>query len=203
MNTIDENVQVGVELTVTSLQLTAKALIAIMDLFLNKNDKKNLYQNLDTKQGKQKLKDLFKKNENIEPLEKNLSKKEITEIQKELKSMGIDFSVKKIDKDDYSLFFAGKDRESIEKGMENSINKYAKREQRIDKIKNVFKENNKEQQVASVIEEGISSGNNWTVESKEKQKPSFNIKDLKEQSKKQTKNPKKEKVLERKPTHTR
>ena len=35
MVSIDENVEVGIELTTTSIRLTAKVLVAIMDYFLN------------------------------------------------------------------------------------------------------------------------------------------------------------------------
>ncbi|WFB92294.1 hypothetical protein NWE22_02015 [Streptococcus parasuis] len=44
--------------------------------------------------------------------------------------MGVDFSIRKVGKDNYSLFFAGKDIEAIEKGMENAIQKYAQREKK-------------------------------------------------------------------------
>lgn len=56
--------------------------------------------------------------------------------------MGVDFSIRKIGTDEYSLFFAGKDIEAIEKGMENAITKYAQREQRIEKMKDMFKSTN-------------------------------------------------------------
>lgn len=137
MANIDENVQVGIDLTVTSMKLTAKILISIMEYFLQREDKQNMYQDLDNKQGKQKLKDLFSKNQNsgIESLDSNISKTEIMNIQKELKDMGIDFSVRKIGKDDYSLFFAGKDREAIEKGMKNAISKYNNKKVKTEKVK--------------------------------------------------------------------
>ena len=179
MTTIDDNVQVGLELTTTSLQLSAKLIIALMDLFLNQKYKKNSYQDLSNKQGKQKLKDLFEKKENmgIEPLEGNLSKEEIKNIQKELKSMGVDFSIQKVNKDEYSLFFAGKDREAIEKGMENSISKYAKRQKGKDKVKNLFKSNDKKQ-------------------------PSFKIDELQEKSIKRKEDQIKEKIRVKKPNHS-
>ena len=137
MANIDENAQVGIDLTVTSIKLTAKILISIMEYFLQREDKQNMYQDLDNKQGKQKLKDLFSKNQNsgIESLDSNISKTEIMNIQKELKDMGIDFSVRKIGKDDYSLFFASKDREEIKKGMKNAISKYNNKKVKTEKVK--------------------------------------------------------------------
>lgn len=139
MVSIDDNVQVGLELTTSTLRLTGKTLIAIMDLFLQKDDKKNYYQNLkpETKQGKQQVKELFEKYENTEvmALDKNVSREEIKNIQKELKSMGVDFSIRKIEKDNYSLFFAGKDIEAIEKGISNSVQKHNIQLQRKQNIK--------------------------------------------------------------------
>lgn len=145
MSSIDENAQVGIELATSTLRLSGRAIIAIMDFFLDsdKDDRKQHYQELDNKQGKQKLKDLFTKHDNtsVESLGENLSKDEQTFIAKELKSMGVDFSVRKIGKDNYSLFFAGKDSEAIEKGMKNAIEKFAKREQTKEKIKENLKGN--------------------------------------------------------------
>lgn len=134
MVSIDENAQVGIELTTSTMRLTGRAIIAIMDMFLQQDDRKNYYQDLKpkTKQGKQNVKDLFEKYENteVQALDSNLSREEIKNIEKELKSMGVDFSIRKIEKDNYSLFFAGKDIEAIEKGMDNAIIKRSIKEQR-------------------------------------------------------------------------
>lgn len=143
MASIDENAQVGIELATSTLRLSGRAIIAIMDMFLEKDDRKEYYQDLNNKQGKQKIKDLFTKYENtgIQSLGDNLSSEERKFFEKELKAMGVDFSIRKVGKDEYSLFFAGKDIEAIEKGMENAISKYGQREQRMDKMKNVFNRN--------------------------------------------------------------
>lgn len=163
MNSVDENAKVGLELTTTSLRLTAKLLIGIMNLFLNKSDKKNYYQDLNTKKGQQKLKDLFDKGE-VQPLEENISKKEMTNFKKEFKKMGVDFSVTKVGKDEYSLFFAGKDRGTIEKGMENSINKYVKNQNKKEQLKNVILKFRKE--VEKEVNED-KANENMTPEEKE------------------------------------
>lgn len=143
MNSLDQNVEVGVELGISTARLSAKAIIAVMDWFLDKDDKKNHYQNLNNnkgKQGKQNVKDLFEKysDEEILPLDDNLSKDEVQFLSDELKKMGVDFGVHKVEKDNFSVFFAGKDMETIEKGMENAIQKFSKREKITDKMKKMM-----------------------------------------------------------------
>ncbi|MGX7197333.1 DUF3801 domain-containing protein [Enterococcus olivae] len=172
MANIDENVEVGIELTTTTIRLGAKVLIATMDYFLNLDKEEKVYQDLTTKQGKQKVKNLFEKNQNsgVEALGSNVSKNELTAFNKELKSMGVDFAPKKIGKDSYSLFFAGKDREAIEAGLRNAIEKYA--------IKETKKQNIAEK----------------------KEKPQFKIKELQEQARELKKEQKQVKVRNKKQT---
>lgn len=154
MANIDENVEVGIELTTTTVRLGAKTLIAIMDYFLNLQGKEKHYQDLTTKQGQQKVKELFEKNQNsgVEALGSNVSKKEVSAITKELKSMGVDFSSKKIGKDNYSVFFAGKDREAVEAGLRNAIEKFALKNQRIDTVKDILFSSSKKEQSEEEIE---------------------------------------------------
>lgn len=139
---IDDNVQVGLELSTSALRLSGRALIAIMDMFLDQDKRNNHYRDLkpETKQGKQAVKELFAKYENteVQALDGNLSKEEIKSIKKELNSMGVDFSIKKIEKDNYSLFFAGKDIEAIEKGMSNAIIKHLNKRNQMKNIKNIL-----------------------------------------------------------------
>ena len=172
MVSIDENVEVGIELTTTSIRLTAKVLVAIMDYFLNLGTDEKKYQDLTTIQGKMKIQELFEKNQNsgVEALGSNVSKDEINAITKELKSMGVDFSPKKIGKDSYSLFFAGKDREAIETGLRNTIEKYAVKETKKQELMEKSK------------------------------KPIFYIKDLQEKSRVQKQEQSKEKVRTKKQT---
>lgn len=162
MPNIDDNAKVGLELMITTGKFTAELLIAVMEHFLNEREKdkhKSAYQDLSTTQGKQKVRDLFEKHQNsgIETLENNLSKVEVKNIQKQLKSMGIDFSIHKIDKDQFSLFFAGKDREAIEKGISNAVEKFKIKKNKtqdlkekvkplfnIDKLNKRWQEKNKE-----------------------------------------------------------
>ena len=157
---IDDNVQVGLELSTTALRLSGKALIAIMDMFLDQDKRNNHYQNLkpETKQGKQAVKELFAKYENteVQALDSNLSKEEIKSIKKELSSMGVDFSIKKIEKDNYSLFFAGKDIEAIEKGMSNAINKHISKRNKMKRIKNIlFEYEDKDKDKVNDLDETI------------------------------------------------
>ena len=187
MASIDENVEVGLELTTSTLRLTGRAIIAIMDLFLEKDDRKDYYQDLNNKQGKQKLKDLFTKYENtgVQSLGKNLSDEEKKFFEKELKSMGVDFSIRKVGKDNYSLFFAGKDIEAIEKGMENAIQKYAQREKTIENLKDKlnFKKVNKDEVVSKKEKK-----------QDQKEKPKFTVNELQERHIKKQKENSKEKV---------
>ena len=158
MNNVDENARTLLEFSVTGIRLTAKTLTAIMNLFLQKDNRKQYYQDMNTKQGKQDLKDLFKKHDNIDiqSLEGNMSKEEKKFYEKEFKDMGVDFSIKKIGKDSYSLFFTSKDMQSIEKGMSNAIEKHSKREKTKAQVKAKVKEKLKFK------------------------KPTFNVKDLQE-----------------------
>lgn len=173
MVSIDDNVQVGLELTTSTMRLSAKAIIAIMDLFLEQDNRKDYYQDLkpNTKQGKQEVKDLFSKYENTEvhALDSNLSKEEIKNIEKELKSMGVDFSIRKIEKDNYSLFFAGKDMEAIEKGMFNAIEKRDIQQKRKTELK---------EKVSSIGKGKASETKQVTHEKAKENKPSFSINDL-------------------------
>lgn len=188
MASIDENVEVGLELTTSTLRLTGRAIVAIMDLFLEKDDRKDYYQDLNNKQGKQKLKDLFTKYENtgIQSLGENLSDEEKKFFEKELKSMGVDFSIRKVGKDNYSLFFAGKDIEAIEKGMENAIQKYAQREKTIENLKDKlnFKKVNKDEAV----------GKKDNKKAEKDPKPKFSVKELQERHIEKQKENSKEKV---------
>lgn len=187
MASIDENVDVGLELTTSTLRLTGRAIIAIMDLFLEKDDRKDYYQDLNNKQGKQKLKDLFTKYENtgVQSLGENLSDEEKKFFEKELKSMGVDFSIRKVGKENYSLFFAGKDIEAIEKGMENAIQKYAQREKTVENLKDKlnFKKANKDKVVSKKEKK-----------QEQKEKPKFKVNELQEKHIKKQKENSKEKV---------
>lgn len=154
MNTVDQNAQVAVEVIATGVRISTQMINGILDLFLQKKDKHNLYQDDTTIQGKQNLKNLFEKYQNggIETLDENITRAEIDSYKKEFKKMGVDFSIKKNSKDDYSLFFAGKDRESIEKGMSNAIGKYTKRREKINSIKNIMFDFNIENQDKSLFD---------------------------------------------------
>ncbi|WP_429959923.1 hypothetical protein [Enterococcus sp. AZ196] len=77
-----------------------------------------------TKRGKQKIQDLVQKHKNgVEALENNVSKDQVKAYSKELKKLGVDFSVQKVGKDNYSFFFATKDVGVIEKALKNVVEK--------------------------------------------------------------------------------
>ena len=198
MASIDENAQVGIELATSTLRLSGRAIIAIMDMFLEKDDRKEYYQDLNNKQGKQKIKDLFTKYENtgVQSLGDNLSSEERKFFEKELKAMGVDFSIRKVGKDEYSLFFAGKDIEAIEKGMENAISKYGQREQKIEKMKDMFKKTNTVNE-NDLDESGKKKQN--SKNNKKDKKTRFTIPQLKQKNKELQKDrKKKEKVKNKK-----
>src|SRR5699024_9858554 len=88
---------------------------------LNEKGNQELIKETD-KDGKQKIDNLVKKHKNgIKSLDENLTKEQVKDYQKELKKLGVDFSVVKNEKDNYSFFFAGGQAEVIEKGLNNVV----------------------------------------------------------------------------------
>ncbi|MEB9537979.1 hypothetical protein P4I87_08760 [Bacillus cereus] len=77
-----------------------------------------------TKVGKQKISDLMKKHEKnggIVALDENLTKQQLNDYQKELKKLGVDFSVVRNGKEDYSFFFSAAQANVIEKALKNIV----------------------------------------------------------------------------------
>ncbi|MGG0448321.1 DUF3801 domain-containing protein, partial [Bacillus mycoides] len=77
-----------------------------------------------TKVGKQKISDLMKKHEKtggIVALDENLTKQQLNDYQKELKKLGVDFSVVRNGKEDYSFFFSAAQANVIEKAFKNIV----------------------------------------------------------------------------------
>src|SRR5699024_9842771 len=85
-------------------------------------EKENTLVNGNTKEGKQKINELLNKHESgIQSLDENLTKQQVKDYQKELKKLGVDFSVTRNGKDNYSFFFAGGQADVIEKGIKNVL----------------------------------------------------------------------------------
>lgn len=124
MVNIDEQTKVAIEMIATGSKLTQELLIQIMKALLNqlegnKNAKDFVLEN-SSKEGKQSIRDLMKKHKDgVVPLEENITKNQLKDYQKELKKMGVDFSVVKTDKDTYSFFFSAEQSAIIEKALKN------------------------------------------------------------------------------------
>lgn len=54
-------------------------------------------------------------------LDKNLTKEQLKDYQKELKKLGVDFSVVRNGKEDYSFFFSAAQASVIEKALKNIV----------------------------------------------------------------------------------
>lgn len=101
---------------------------------LEKNGDKELIDKK-TKEGKQKISDLLNKHKDgVHSLDENLTKEQVKDYQKEFKKLGVDFSVVKNEKDNYSFFFAGGQAEVIEKALKNVV-ELKSRVQENDKVK--------------------------------------------------------------------
>lgn len=120
MSNIDHMSEETICLVLRTSNLTLKNIIAVLQKALEILKKKN--DSPRTKIGNQSVKKLIKKHSDIEFLDSNFSKKELQFLKKELQSLGVDFSCKKVDRNEYSLFFSAKNRNLIEKGLKNAIN---------------------------------------------------------------------------------
>lgn len=121
---IDRGTNEAIELISQGSRLTASLLAFIFrKASEGLEDKRNVIDG-STKEGKQKINDLLEKHKDgIETLDENLTKEQVKEYKKELKKLGVDFSVVKNGKDNYSFFFAGSQSNVIEKALQNIIEK--------------------------------------------------------------------------------
>ncbi|MGM0065733.1 DUF3801 domain-containing protein [Enterococcus sp. DIV0206e] len=134
MALIDEHTQVAIEIVSEGTKLTGELIAGVLrtakDMLSDtgkSNRNSNLYDNK-TPSGKQKINDLIKKHVGgIDSLDENISKEQVKDYSKELKKLGVDFSVVKNGKDDYSFFFASKDSAVLEKALKNVISKKNKK----------------------------------------------------------------------------
>lgn len=121
---IDKGAEVGIELASEGIRLSLNLLAYILRVTADSLEQnKNIIRN-DTITGKQKIESLLKKHrDGVETLDENLTKQQVKDYQKELKKLGVDFSVVKNGKDNYSFFFASSQASVIEKALKNIIDK--------------------------------------------------------------------------------
>lgn len=157
----DELTHVGMEIVSEGTKLSGMVLLKILEsitkLFEREKDNRDFIINDNTKEGKQKIKDLIKKHsEGVMSFDDNLTKEQLNDYQKEFKKLGVDFSVIKNEKDNYSLFFSSKDANVIEKALKNIIEKKSRileekrdktAENNLGKEKQIHPQNRKEKQV--------------------------------------------------------
>lgn len=121
---VDEHTRNAIEIVSQGAKVTEQTLLFILKStikFLEDDNKsKDIVISDNTKEGKQKIKDLIKKHKsNVYSLDENLTKEQLKDYQREFKKLGVDFSVTKNGQDSYSFFFAGEQANIIEKALKN------------------------------------------------------------------------------------
>lgn len=128
MVSVDQHTQVAIEIVSQgaklSEELILKVLQSLTDLIASDKGKKDYVIDSNNNEGKQKIKDLINKHQDgVITLDDNLTKEQVKDYTKEFKKTGIDFSVVKNGKDNYSFYFAGKNAAIIEKALKNIVDK--------------------------------------------------------------------------------
>lgn len=138
MSVVDENTQVGIEMAAQVLKISEKGLILLLEALakmleesekLGRDSSKDFIIDDSTPKGKQKISELIEKHSKsggVIALDENLTKAQLNDYQKELKKLGVDFSVVRNGKEDYSFFFAASQADIIEKGIKNLVEKKEK-----------------------------------------------------------------------------
>ncbi|PEK79374.1 DUF3801 domain-containing protein [Bacillus toyonensis] len=129
MVSVDEHTQVAIEVVAQSLKISEQTLLRLLEalsklLESKEQQPKDFIFDDNTKVGKQKISDLMKKHEKtggIVALDENLTKQQLNDYQKELKKLGVDFSVVRNGKEDYSFFFSAAQANVIEKALKNIV----------------------------------------------------------------------------------
>ncbi|ANS51883.1 hypothetical protein BM86_20020 [Bacillus thuringiensis] len=129
MVSVDEHTQVAIEVVAQSLKISEQTLLRLLEalsklLESKEQQPKDFIFDDNTKVGKQKISDLMKKHEKtggIIALDENLTKQQLNDYQKELKKLGVDFSVVRNGKEDYSFFFSAAQANVIEKALKNIV----------------------------------------------------------------------------------
>ncbi|PHG55981.1 DUF3801 domain-containing protein [Bacillus toyonensis] len=129
MVSVDEHTQVAIEVVAQSLKISEQTLLRLLEalsklLESKEQQPKDFIFDNNTKVGNQKISDLMKKHEKtggIVALDENLTKQQLNDYQKELKKLGVDFSVVRNGKEDYSFFFSAAQANVIEKALKNIV----------------------------------------------------------------------------------
>ncbi|WP_144489334.1 DUF3801 domain-containing protein [Bacillus thuringiensis] len=129
MVSVDEHTQVAMEVVAQSLKISEQTLLRLLEALSKllegkEQQPKDFIFDDKTKIGKQKISDLMKKHEKtggIVALDENLTKQQLNDYQKELKKLGVDFSVVRNGKEDYSFFFSAAQANVIEKALKNIV----------------------------------------------------------------------------------
>ncbi|PEE39494.1 DUF3801 domain-containing protein [Bacillus cereus] len=129
MVSVDEHTQVAMEVVAQSLKISEQTLLRLLEALSKllegkEQQPKDVIFDDKTKVGKQKISDLMKKHEKnggIVALDENLAKQQLNDYQKELKKLGVDFSVVRNGKEDYSFFFSAAQANVIEKALKNIV----------------------------------------------------------------------------------
>lgn len=129
MVSVDEHTQVAMEVVAQSLKISEQTLLRLLEALSKllegkEQEPKDFIFDDKTNVGKQKISDLMKKHEKtggIVALDENLTKQQLKDYQKELKKLGVDFSVVRNGKEDYSFFFSAAQANVIEKALKNIV----------------------------------------------------------------------------------
>lgn len=129
MVSVDEHTQVAMEVVAQSLKISEQTLLRLLEALSKllegkEQQPKDFIFDDKTKVGKQKISDLMRKHEKtggIVALDENLTKQQLNDYQKELKKLGVDFSVVRNGKEDYSFFFSAAQANVIEKALKNIV----------------------------------------------------------------------------------
>ncbi|WP_324664685.1 DUF3801 domain-containing protein [Bacillus cereus] len=129
MVSVDEHTQVAMEVVAQSLKISEQTLLRLLEALSKllegkEQQPKDFIFDDKTKVGKQKITDLMKKHEKtggIVALDENLTKQQLNDYKKELKKLGVDFSVVRNSKEDYSFFFSAAQANVIEKALKNIV----------------------------------------------------------------------------------
>ncbi|WP_235676456.1 DUF3801 domain-containing protein [Bacillus mycoides] len=129
MVSVDEHTQVAMEVIAQSLKISEQTLLRLLEALSKllegkEQQPKDFIFDDKTKAEKQKISDFMKKHEKtggIVALDENLTKQQLNDYQKELKKLGVDFSVVRNGKEDYSFFFSAAQANVIEKALKNIV----------------------------------------------------------------------------------
>ncbi|WP_256869972.1 DUF3801 domain-containing protein [Bacillus sp. CDB3] len=129
MVSVDEHTQVAMEVVAQSLKISEQTLLQLLEALSKllegkEQQPKDFIFDDKTKAGKQKISDLINKHEKtggVVALDEILTKQQLNDYQKELKKLGVDFSVVRNDKEDYSFFFSAAQANMIEKALKNIV----------------------------------------------------------------------------------